>query len=176
MSNCTWFTMDRRFISLCSGKYLSGVVSFRVQYRAHLMRPKGCSSDIMMHFYSLSSDLRNWKTTHGLQPEILAYWQELTEKYDLLPNIEFNSKVIGAEWDNDLQLYHVLVEDVKTRAKVVTDAHIVISSIGRLDIPRWPNVPGTSRFKGIMFHSAQWRHDVELTGKKVAVVGSGPTA
>lgn len=130
----------------------------------------------MMDLYSLSSDLRNWKSTQGYQPEILAYWQELTEKYDLLPNIEFNRKVVGAEWDDDLGMYHVLVEDVKTRAKVVTDAQIVISAIGRLDIPRWPDVPGTSTFKGIMFHSAQWNHDVELTGKKVAVIGSGPTA
>lgn len=129
-----------------------------------------------MHFYSLSSDPRNWKRTHGYQPEILAYWQELTEKYDLLPNIEFNSKVIDAEWDDDLQQYHIVVENVNTCAKVFTDAHVVISSIGVLNIPRWPDVPGTSKFKGTMFHSARWRHDVELKGKRVAVIGSGPTA
>ena len=130
----------------------------------------------MMHFYSLSSDLRNWKSTHGYQPEILAYWQELTEKYDLLPNIEFNSKVIGAEWDDGLQQYHIVVENVNTGAKVFTNAHIIISSIGVLNIPLWPDVPGTSKFKGAIFHSARWRHDVELKGKRVAVIGSGPTA
>ena len=129
-----------------------------------------------MHFYSLSSEPRNWKRTHGRQPEILAYWQELTEKYDLFPNIQFNSKVVGAEWDDDLQLYHVTVEDVKTQAKVETDAHIIISSIGILNVPHWPDVPGTSKFKGNMFHSARWRHDIELKNKKVAVVGGGPTA
>lgn len=176
MSNWTSFSMNHRLISLRLGKYLSGIVSLRIQNHIQLIYPKGCSSDVMMHLYSLSSEQRNWKTTHGYQHEILAYWQELTEKYDLLPHIEFNSKVVSAEWDEDLQLYHMLVEDVNTQAKVVTDAHIVISSIGLLNVPHWPDMPGASRFKGTMFHTARWRHDVELRGKKVAVIGSGPTA
>ncbi|KAF8624356.1 hypothetical protein AX15_005919 [Amanita polypyramis BW_CC] len=130
----------------------------------------------MMHFYSLSTDLRNWKESHCYHYDILEYWQDLTEKYDLYPNIVFNHKVVNVEWNDELKLYHVTIEDFETGVKTATEAHVVISSIGTLNIPHWPDIPGLSKFEGVKFHSAEWNHDVDLRGKRVAVIGGASTA
>ncbi|KAG1741887.1 FAD/NAD(P)-binding domain-containing protein [Suillus paluster] len=74
---------------------------------------RGCSSDVQIHWYSLSSDLYpHWNKSHGLQPEIQAYWIKLSKKYDLYPHIAFNTKVLSAEWDSAKQQYTLVAEDV----------------------------------------------------------------
>ncbi|KAF8638816.1 hypothetical protein AX17_001874 [Amanita inopinata Kibby_2008] len=136
----------------------------------------GCSSDVAVHFFSLSTDLRNWSATHAYQDEILAYWQHLAEKYDLFPNIIFNHKVVAAEWDDAKQAYDVTVEDAVSGRRFVTRADILVSAIGILDVPRLPDIPNISAFRGEMFHSSRWDDQVELQGKRVAVIGNGASA
>jgi len=136
----------------------------------------GCSSDNNIHFYSLSTDLKpDWNTTHAFQPEIEEYWQKLSEKYSLLPHLVFGCEVVAANWDSLAQVYHITTKDVKTGALSLTTARILVSAVGLLAVPKFPDIPGLADFRGTMFHSARWV-DTELDGKRVAVIGNGASA
>ncbi|KAF7359004.1 hypothetical protein MSAN_01241100 [Mycena sanguinolenta] len=137
----------------------------------------GASSDVGMHFYSLSTDLNpEWRATHGSQPEMHDYWRKLTAKYNLYSRTVFNRLVTSAEWSNKDELYHIVSEDVVTGEQFTTTAKILISAIGILEIPNFPSIAGLSSFKGDMFHSARWNKAVDLRGKRVAVIGNGASA
>ncbi|PFH53522.1 hypothetical protein AMATHDRAFT_54678 [Amanita thiersii Skay4041] len=136
----------------------------------------GCSSDVPMHFFSLSTDLHDWPSTHGLQDEIFEYWHHLGNKYDIGQHIVFNHQVVAAEWDDQKQLHRISLKNTISGETSETEAQILISATGVLDIPRWPDYPGLDSFKGTIFHSARWEKDVSLKGKRVAVIGNGPSA
>ena len=87
----------------------------------------------------------------------------------------FGCKVVGATWDCDKHLYHIHTEDVFTGKQSTTTAHILVSALGILEIPKHPEIKGIADFRGTMFHSGRWA-DVELNGKRVAVVGNGASA
>ncbi|KAF9466624.1 hypothetical protein BDZ94DRAFT_1251379 [Collybia nuda] len=136
----------------------------------------GCTSDITAHFYSLSTDLNpSWSCSHPPQPELEAYWNQLSERHSLYPHITFNRMVTAARWDSEKNIYHITTQDTKTGAQVSTTAHILISALGILEVPKLPDIPGMSDFKGSMFHSARWV-DIPMTGKRVAVIGNGASA
>ncbi|KAF9242545.1 hypothetical protein BU15DRAFT_43918 [Melanogaster broomeanus] len=134
----------------------------------------GCSSDVEIHWYSLSSDLNpNWNKSHGLQPEIQEYWIALSKKYLLYPHLVFNTRVISVEWNSSANHYKILAEDVLTRQVTTSTAEIVISAVGVLEMPRIPyEIPGVEKFKGISFHSANWPRELDLRHKRVAVIGN----
>ncbi|KAJ7753395.1 hypothetical protein DFH07DRAFT_960235 [Mycena maculata] len=93
-------------------------------------------------------------------PDTHAYWRKLAHKYALYPHILFNHLVVSAEWNAKEALYHI----------------ILISAIGILEAPRFPDIAGLSSFKGEVFHSAKWDAGVDLRGKRVAVIGNGASA
>lgn len=137
----------------------------------------GAGSDVEVHLYSLSTDLKpDWETHHAAQPDIHAYWRDLTTKYDLWRRCRFNTRVVTVDWDETRQLYHVTVEDEKTRTESIIDAEVVISCTGILEQPRYPDIEGVDNFKGEMMHSARWNHQINLAGKRVGVVGNGSSA
>ncbi|KAG1806579.1 uncharacterized protein HD556DRAFT_1303011 [Suillus plorans] len=135
---------------------------------------RGCSSDIDIHWYSLSTDLYPyWNKSHGLQPEIQAYWIELSKKHNLYPHIKFNTRVLSAEWDDAKQQYTVIAEDIFSGKKTTSVAHVVISALGILEVPNLPyEIPGVRKFQGTSFHSAQWPGSMNLQNKRVAVIGN----
>jgi cation diffusion facilitator CzcD-associated flavoprotein CzcO len=95
---------------------------------------------------------------------------------DLYPRIVFNRLVTSAEWSPEDSSYAILSEDIVTGERFSTTAKIVISAIGILELPKFPDIAGVSSFKGPMFHSARWDTGVDLRGKKVAVIGNGASA
>lgn len=118
----------------------------------------------------------DWKSFYATQPEILQYWRDLADKYDLLPHIVFNTAVRDALWDADTEEYLVTLENSSNQVQKVT-AQVVLSAIGYLSFPRMPNdIPGIETFSGPSFHSSQWQHDVELKGKRIGVIGLGSSA
>ncbi|KAF5372781.1 hypothetical protein D9615_010117 [Tricholomella constricta] len=136
----------------------------------------GCSSDIPVQFYSLSTDPNpDWSSTHPFHDEIQAYWEQLSEKHSITPHIVFGRKVVKAVWDPMSYLYHITTEDVASGQQSTTSAEIVISAIGFLEVPRLPDIPGISDFRGTLFHSARWSN-TSLDGKRVAVIGNGASA
>ncbi|KAF5381017.1 hypothetical protein D9615_004056 [Tricholomella constricta] len=138
----------------------------------------GCGSDVPGHWYSLSTDLNpNWSSYFVNQPEIRAYWEELFYKYDFLSHTKLGHRVVSAEWDSDAQLYRVVVKETSTGKKTETEAEIMIYAIGGFMSPLFPkDITGVGKFRGLAWHSARWRHDVDLKGKRVGVIGNGCSA
>ncbi|VDB82810.1 unnamed protein product [Peniophora sp. CBMAI 1063] len=133
----------------------------------------GCASDIRIHGYSYSNVLKpDWQKTHGSQPEILEYLVGVAEKFGLRPHCVFNTSVTNAEWDQAASIWRI--NTTNTKGEILTvRAKVLVSAMGVLVDPSIPDVPGMDRFKGPIFHSARYRHDVDLRGKNVAVVGNG---
>jgi cation diffusion facilitator CzcD-associated flavoprotein CzcO len=140
---------------------------------------KGCGCDVAAHWYSLSTDLNpEWESYYVGQPELCAYWEGLWRKYDLVSHTKLSTSVSSAEWDGENHRYKVVVKDEKSKEESVVEAEIVIWAIGGFFDPLYPKEleSGLGAFKGTMFHSARWRHDVELRGKRVGVIGNGCSA
>ncbi len=110
------------------------------------------------------------------QKEILAYFEGIAKKYDLYRCTRLHTEVTGAAWDGAAKLWRIAVRDVRTGVAASVSARFVISAAGALHRPDIPLLPGAETFKGPSFHSAQWRQDVDLTGKRVAVIGSAASA
>ena len=105
------------------------------------------------------------------QPEILDYLKGVADKYGLRRNIRFNSFVDRAHWDDSEYRWHVFT--VSGQEYV---AQFLISGAGALHIPSLPDIAGIGDFDGPVFHTAQWDHSVDLSGKRVAVIGTGASA
>ncbi|MGB3335240.1 MAG: NAD(P)/FAD-dependent oxidoreductase [Mycobacterium sp.] len=132
----------------------------------------GCACDVPSHLYSFSFEPKaTWSRLFSPQPEILDYLKGVTDKYGLRRQIRFGSKVTRAHWNDGEFRWHVFTEDGGEYV-----AQFLVSGVGGLHIPRFPDIEGIDEFAGAAFHSAQWDHTVDLTGKRVAVIGTGASA
>ncbi|QKT13548.1 MULTISPECIES: flavin-containing monooxygenase [unclassified Rhodococcus (in: high G+C Gram-positive bacteria)] len=132
----------------------------------------GCECDIPSVLYSYSfAPKPDWTSSHAAQPEILDYLSQLTDRHGLADRIEFGTTVAGARWDENDCRWHVFDS---TGGEYVAQ-YLVIAS-GALNVPRLPRIPGAETFTGVSMHSAGWNDAVELTGKRVALVGTGASA
>ncbi|HEV2450487.1 MAG TPA: NAD(P)/FAD-dependent oxidoreductase, partial [Streptosporangiaceae bacterium] len=132
----------------------------------------GCACDIRSHLYSYSFEPKtDWSREFASQPEILGYIEHCVDKYGLRPHIRFGAEMTGAEYDDDAAVWTVSTGDGGT-----VRAHAVVAGLGPLHLPSIPELPGLERFEGKAFHSAEWDHDHDLTGRRVAVIGTGASA
>ncbi|KAI5119486.1 hypothetical protein M0805_009510 [Coniferiporia weirii] len=138
----------------------------------------GCSSDVGGHWYSLSTDPNpNWSMFYVLQPEIYAYWKSLINKYSLSDKVVLNTCVIHAVWDDVTQQYCITLRDEHTGVERKEYAEAIVSATGVLSKPSYPkDITGINNFDGPIFHSARWRHDVPLSGRRVGVIGNAASA
>jgi cation diffusion facilitator CzcD-associated flavoprotein CzcO len=120
-------------------------------------------SDILIHFYPLSTNLKpDWKFSHGTQPEILEYMRDVTDRHGLRAHCRFHTSVDKAEWDAYESVSRIETRDVRTGEERLSGATALMSAIGVLVVLRFPELRGVESFKGEVFHSALWRHDVDL--------------
>jgi len=132
----------------------------------------GACCDVPSHFYSYSFAVNpDWTRTFSPQAEILAYLEDVARRFDILRHCRFNTEVDAARYDAAQKCWQVT-----TKSGESFEGEILISGIGQLNKPLIPTLPGLDQFQGPSFHSARWRHDVDLTGKKVAVIGNGASA
>jgi cation diffusion facilitator CzcD-associated flavoprotein CzcO len=132
----------------------------------------GCACDIQSHMYSFSFEQKpDWTRSFAPQPEIWAYMRQVADKWGLRRFTRFHCEVSGARWDADEARWHVATKQGDTYV-----AQYLVAGIGALHLPSIPELPGIADFRGKTFHSAQWDHDYDLTGKRVAVVGTGASA
>lgn len=132
----------------------------------------GCACDIPSHMYSFSFEPKaDWTHMWSFQPEIFDYLKGVTDKHGLRRSIRFGTHVDRAHWDEDEARWHVF--DTAGQEYI---AQFLVSGAGGLHIPLIPEIPGISEFAGAAFHSAQWDHDVDIRGKRVAVIGTGASA
>src|SRR5262249_879448 len=108
------------------------------------------------------------------QPELQRYFEHVVDKYGLRAHCRFDTEVVRATWDDAARRWEVVVRDAGGREASI-DARFAISAVGALSYPRQPPFDGMESFAGPSFHSARWPADLDLTGKKVALVGAGAT-
>ncbi len=135
----------------------------------------GCACDIPAHMYSFSFEPKpDWTYMWAFQPEILDYLNGVADKYGLRRYIRFGAHVDRAHWDDGESRWHVFTDDGQEYV-----AQFLISGAGGLHIPSIPDIDGLAEFVeagGAAFHSAQWDHSVDITDKRVAVIGTGASA
>ena len=131
----------------------------------------GCQCDIPSHLYSYSfAPNPEWTRTYPLQEELKTYARDTAERFGVLSHVRLNCAVAGAQWD-----------EAATRWRIDTDdgeftADVLIAAPGFLSEPSVPDLPGLGSFQGEIFHTARWNHDHDLTGRRVAVLGTGASA
>jgi len=136
----------------------------------------GAACDIPSHLYSFSFEPNpDWTRTYSPQAEILAYLRHCADKYQVRDRIRFGCEATSATFDEATALWHVQWRDAHGLAHAA-HARALVSAVGLLSRPAIPALPGLATFSGPVFHSAQWRHDVDLRGKRVAVIGTGASA
>src|SRR5690606_30034265 len=113
----------------------------------------------------------DWSKVYAGQPEIQAYIRSCAEKYDLFDHLRLGTCVETARFDEVRGSWHLEMADGER-----AEHRVLVSATGGLTEARLPRVPGIDTFRGLMWHSAAWRDDVDLTGLRVAVVGSAASA
>jgi 4-hydroxyacetophenone monooxygenase len=136
----------------------------------------GCRVDNPNHMYSYSFEPNHAFPYHFSTQDVLHdYFRRIAEKYDLRKHIRFETTVEEARFDEKTSQWRVTVRGKDGKHETL-DANAVISAVGQLNQPKMPDIKGVGTFKGPAFHTARWRHDVDLAGKRVAVIGTGATA
>ncbi len=131
----------------------------------------GCGCDVPSALYSYSfAPSSKWSHLFAKQPEILNYLEEVSENFDVKPLIQFNTALEHAQWDAKR---HVWVIDTNQGQYL---SKTVVFATGPITEPQMPKLDGIDSFTGEMFHSAKWNHDVDLTDKRIAVIGTGASA
>lgn len=131
----------------------------------------GCEVDVPSHAYSFSFMPYDWSRTHARQPELRQYAEDTIDHFGLRQHFHFNTKVEQAVWQPETRSYHLHLSTGETR-----DFTLLVSALGMLNVPNYPQWPGLESFTRPAFHTARWEHQHDLTGKTVAVVGTGCTA
>ena len=131
-----------------------------------------CDIESMEYSYSFSDELQQewkWPERYGTQPEILRYINHVAERFDLLRDIQLNTRVVSAVFDAAVNRWTVTTD----KGDVMT-AHYCVMASGNLSTPRVPNFKGIESFQGKWYHSGLWPHEgVDFSGQRVAVVGTG---
>ena len=132
----------------------------------------GCACDIPSHLYSFSFEPKtDWSRMYPSQPELFAYLRDVAAKHDLGPKTRFGAALEEAVWDEKRQLWTVACKDGRR-----FEGRILFSAMGPLHIPSIPKIDGQQNFSGAVFHSANWDFSTDLTGKRIAVIGTGASA
>jgi 4-hydroxyacetophenone monooxygenase len=135
----------------------------------------GAGVDTPSHLYSFSFLDRDWEKHFELQPELLAYFSDAVDQLGIRRRVRFGTEVISAEFDEASLKWTVKVRGRDGHIEHHT-ADIVISAVGSLNKARLPQLPGMESFSGQQFHSSVWPADLDLSGKRVAIVGTGASS
>jgi cation diffusion facilitator CzcD-associated flavoprotein CzcO len=131
----------------------------------------GCACDVPSHLYSFSfAPNPTWSQTYSRQPEIRDYLQRCADDFGIRPHVRLGTDVEEASWNEDEQRWEIETSRGSFAARVL------VAGMGPLTEPKVPDLPGLDDFEGEVWHSARWNHDYDLSGKRVASVGTGASA
>ncbi|KAF2723956.1 FAD/NAD(P)-binding domain-containing protein [Polychaeton citri CBS 116435] len=143
----------------------------------------GCCCDVWSMLYSYSFEQKSdWTRLYPGQEEILEYVVNVAEKYGLFRHMRFNSAVEGARWDDDERKWKVKVSVAKGSKEAegceayTISSDFLVSAVGQLNQPKWPDIVGLDEFGGKVMHSARWDWTYDLKGKNIGLIGNGCTA
>ena len=136
----------------------------------------GCRVDVGNHFYCYSFEpSTEWSEFFAQQPELKRYFDRCMDSRGIRARVRFETEVVSARYDDGERVWRVRVRSKNGREETLV-ANAVVSAVGQLNRPKLPDIAGLESFGGVAMHSAAWRHDVELRGKRVAVIGTGASA
>ena len=131
----------------------------------------GCACDVPSHLYSFSfAPNPGWTRSFSGQPEIFQYLKDCADRFGVRNTIKFGHEVLAARWDDTASRWQLDTTGGRYTARVL------VAAAGPLNEPSIPDLKGLGEFSGAVFHSARWDHDVDLTGRDVAVIGTGASA
>lgn len=140
----------------------------------------GCCCDVWSALYSLSFEQNGeWTREYPGQEEILSYLVEVAQKYKIYEHVRFNTSVESAVWDDEAKKWRVNVstaegsKDAEFNPSYEIKADFLVSAVGQLNQPKWPEIDGLGHFLGKKMHSARWDWSYDLQDKKIAIVGNG---
>jgi 4-hydroxyacetophenone monooxygenase len=136
----------------------------------------GCRVDIANHFYSYSFEPYAWSEYFSRRDELLTYFRHFVKRHALEPYIRYNTEVTAARYDEERALWEVQLKSNTGGAPRSMRVNAIVSAVGQLNRPRIPEIAGREDFKGVQVHSGAWDTKLDLTGKRVAVIGSGASA
>ncbi|KKK18803.1 hypothetical protein ARAM_002166 [Aspergillus rambellii] len=140
-------------------------------------RYPGAACDIPSHAYVMPTCLNpNWSKKFSEGAEIQQYYAHYADKYKLRPSTIFNVEVHEARWNEKLFLWEILVEDRSTGYRTRWTANVVFDNGGGFHRPKYAAIPGREDFQGDQFHTGEWPTGYDLRGKRVALIGTGPSA
>jgi cation diffusion facilitator CzcD-associated flavoprotein CzcO len=132
----------------------------------------GAACDVPSHLYSYSFARKtDWRRRYAEQSDILGYIHDTADRFGLRDLVRTGVEVTSATYDDASASWKVA-----TSGGEVLEADVLVPAVGQLSRPAVPPIPGLDTFSGPSFHSADWRHDVDLTGKRIAVLGTGASA
>ncbi len=135
-----------------------------------------CGVDTPNHFYSYSFERNpNWSGYFSKRDELFDYFERCADQFGIRDAIRLETEVVRMRYDESKGQWRVDVKTPDGTEETLT-ATVVISAVGQLNRPNMPDIDGIDTYLGPLFHSARWRHDVDLEGKRVAVIGAGCSA
>jgi len=133
----------------------------------------GASCDVPSHLYSLSfAPNRSWSRVYAHQPEILAYLETVAEDFDLRRHLKLDTLVRQAHWDGNDGRWTLQMQSADGGDVDSLRADIVVSAVGLLGEARLPDIDGLSDFRGSLLHTSAWDLNLDLTGRRIAVIGT----
>lgn len=136
-------------------------------------RYPGARVDVASHYYSYSFGPKDqFSEYYAQQPELYAYFRKLFDEHEIGPHVQWGCEVERAVWDEARAQWDVSIRTAEGQCHT-RSANVVISAVGMLSRPSIPDIPGLDSFKGPVMHSAEWDDSVNLTGKRVALIGTG---
>jgi 4-hydroxyacetophenone monooxygenase len=133
----------------------------------------GARVDVANHFYCYSFEPNNdWNHFFAEQHELRDYFTKVIDKHGLAEHVRWRTEAVSAEWDDTDGMWTVALRSPDGQAGTMR-ARALITAVGQLNRPHIPEFEGADTFAGPAFHSAAWDHSVDLTGKRVALVGAG---
>jgi cation diffusion facilitator CzcD-associated flavoprotein CzcO len=131
----------------------------------------GLTCDVPSHLYSFSFQPWRWSRRYPARAEILAYLHALVAENALGPHLRFGSPVTSVSFDERQAAWTLTLGDGSS-----LEATAVVSAVGQLGRPAFPDIEGRDSFAGPSWHSGRWNHDADLAGRRVAVIGTGASA
>ena len=136
----------------------------------------GCRVDVPNHVYSYSfAQTGDWPQYYSSQDVLLDYFQACLDRFDLRRHVRFGTEVAAAAWDDATRSWTLRLQGDDGEVEEA-GFQAVVSAVGQLNRPNWPDIDGRDRFAGESFHSARWDHSIDLSGRRVAVIGTGASA
>lgn len=135
----------------------------------------GCGVDTPSYLYSFSFYQRDWSQHFAKRAELEAYIEGMANDLGLVENVRFGVEVQGASWDEATSTWTVRMRNEAGELEDLVTP-VLVSAVGQLSEPQIPDIPGMREFTGPMFHSSHWPADLDIAGKRVAVVGTGASA